>query len=746
MQARSGWGCAAMVLMQGVAMAGQLPLERLTASPALSGPQAREVHVSPDGERVGYLRSADDDRYRQDLWVFERSTGQARRLIDARSLGVEPPLSAAEAARRERERMAGTQGIVHYQWSPDGRQVLFTLGDALCLATLHGAEPPTLNVLARGDDLIDPRLSPQGHFVAYVRGQNLHVLELATGRTRQLTTDGGGTVHNAEAEFVAQEEMDQTRGHWWAPDESLIAFTRYDEAPVPVQRRFEVHADRTEVVAQRYPVTGGPNVALSLGLVAPGGGAVRWVDLGPNPDIYLPRVDWLPDSRSLSYQRQSRDQKTLTLQRVDVSTLGQTRLRTDTARTWVDLHSDLRFLRRQDAFIWAADRDGRKHLELVGLDGHTRHALTAGDWQVDELLAVDEDAGVLYVAGDQGLALERHVWRLKLDGSNADRPERLTEPGGWHLASFPEGQGTLQLWVDQHHDPATPPRTRVRDMQGRHLAWIEENRLDDTHPYAPYRDHHVLPEFGTLPAEDGTSLSYSVLKPPGFDPARRYPVLLNVYGGPFEQLVSRRWGSLFLQAMAQRGFIVFTLDNRGSARRGRAFSDVIYGRLGEVEVRDQLAGLRWLKQQPGVDGERVGLFGWSYGGYMTLMLLAKAPPSSFAAGVAVAPVARQDLYDTHYTERYLGTPQANPEGYRASSVFSVLPGLNTPLLLVHGMADDNVLFTNSTELMAAMQAQGKPFRLMTYPGGKHGLAGRAMTDHVNRLIADYFDEVVKGRR
>jgi len=721
----------------------QLPLERLTESPDLSGPAVRDVQVSPDGERVAYLRGADDDRLRQDLWVFERATGTTRRLIDSHALGADHVLSREEEARRERMRTAGSKGIGHFQWSPDGLHLLFGVGDDLLLATLASAGEPTVRVIAHGGGMLDPHLSPKGRYVAFVRDQNLHVVEIATGRQRALTRDGRGTVHNAEAEFVAQEEMGQSRGFWWSPDESMIAFKRFDEAAVPIQRRFDIQADATDVVEQHYPVTGGPNVAVRLGIVPVERGRTRWLDLGPSRDPYIPRVDWLTDGKSLSYQRISRDQKTLELFQVEVRGLRQRLLLTDTSRTWIDLHDDLRFLHRQAAFIWASDRDGRKHLDLKAPDGTTLHAITAGDWQVDQLLAVDEDAGLVYVAGDTGTAFERHVWRVRLDGSDADRPTRLSERGGWHLADFPHGDAPPRLWVDRYSDPGTPPRVSVCDLDGHRLAWIEENRLDETHPYHRYLDHHVVPEFGTLPADDGTLLNYSILRPPGFDPSRRYPVYLYVYGGPGVQLVARRWERLFLQAIAQRGYLVFTLDNRGTDRRGRAFSDAIYHRLGDIEVRDQLAGLAWLTRQPGVDRERVGVMGWSYGGYMTLMLLAKAPPGTFAAGISVAPVTRYDLYDTFYTERYLGTPQENPDGYRDSSVFSVLSGLDAPLLLVHGMADDNVLFTNSTALMAAMQAAGKPFRLMTYPGGKHGLSTRAMTDHVQRLMADYFDEMVR---
>ena len=598
----------------------QLPLERLTDSPDLSGPVVRDLQVSPDGSRVAYLRGGDDDRLRQDLWVFERSTGTTRRLIDARPLGADHVLSRDEEARRERARTAGSKGIGQFQWSPDGQRLLFDVGDDLYLATLTSAPEPALQVIAHGGGILDPRLSPKGRYVAFLRDQNLQVLEIATGQLRALTRDGRGTVHNGESEFVAQEEMGQPRGYWWSPDESMIAFKRFDEAPVPIQRRFDIQADATDVVEQHYPLTGGPNVAVRLGVIGVESGRVRWIDLG-TPDPYIPRVDWLPDSGSLSYQRIDRDQKTLALFCVALRGLRQTLLLTERSSTWIDLHDDLRFLQGQAAFIWASDRDGRKHLDLKALDGTTLHALTAGDWQVDQVLAVDEPAGLVYVAGDTGTSLERHVWRVKLDGSDAGRPTLLSERGGTHFADFPRGAAAPQLWVDRYSDPVTPPRVSVRDLEGGHLAWIEQNALDAQHPYFAYLDHHVATEFGTVPADDGTLLNYSLLRPPGFDPARRYPVFVYVYGGPGAQMVVRRWERLFFQAIAQRGYLVFTVDNRGSDRRGRHFSDAIHGRLGDVEVRDQLAGVAWLSKQPGVDPGRVGVMGWSYGGYMTLMLL-----------------------------------------------------------------------------------------------------------------------------
>ncbi|HEY0178469.1 MAG TPA: alpha/beta fold hydrolase, partial [Dokdonella sp.] len=298
-------------------------------------------------------------------------------------------------------------------------------------------------------------------------------------------------------------------------------------------------------------------------------------------------------------------------------------------------------------------------------------------------------------------------------------------------------------YIDTYSTPSTPPQVSLRRTDGGLIAWVERNELTPGHPLWPYRDSFVAPEFGSLPSEDGQALYYRLHKPLGFDPARRYPVFVTYYGGPGRQYVNRAWDNLFEQYMAQHGYVVFALDNRGTPRRGRRFSDAIFKQLGKAEVADQLAGVAWLKSQPWVDPARIGAFGWSYGGYMTLMLLAKGG-DAFAAGVAVAPVTDWSLYDTHYTERYLDTPQRNAEGYAQSGVLHWLGGLRADtLLLVHGMADDNVLFANSTKLMAELQQRGTQFRLMTYPGGKHGLSAPAMRKHVYTLIKDYFDEKLK---
>jgi dipeptidyl-peptidase-4 len=721
--------------------ASELTIERIFDGASLSGPTPVKLKTSPDGTRVTFLRAKQNDQNTFDLWEYNVASHATRMLVDSKV--VEPKaaeLSDAEKARRERARIAGRHGIVDYGWSPDGKKLLFPLGGKLYLYDLSVHGNKALRLLETGGEAIDPKISPLGRYVTYVREQNLWVLDLRDGKPHQLTRDGGGVVHNGEAEFVAQEEMDRFTGYWWAPDDSAIAFERYDETAVPIAKRSEVYADRTETIEQRYPAAGKNNVVVKLGLVSPQGGDVRFVDLGPNPDIYLTRVDWLPDGKRLSYQLMSRSQQRLDLQLVDAATLAQRTLLTEESKTWINLNDDLHFLKSQDAFIWASERSGWKHLYLYGVDGKLRHALSAGDWNIDSLLGVDEKLGLVYVDSNRDFVPDRQVYALDLDGTTADKPRRISAGDGQHRAEFTK---SAEYYIDTFADPSTPPQTSLRKAaDGSLVAWIEQNKLDEKHPYWPYRDAHIVPEFGTLKADDGQDLYYRLYKPRDFDPHKRYPVFNTYYGGPHGQVAARGWVDYFCEYMAQHGYVVFTLDNRGMARRSRAFTDAIYRQLGKVEVEDQVAGLHWLKSQTFVDPARIGVFGWSYGGYMTTMLLAKAS-NEIAAGVAVAPVTDWTLYDTFYTERYLDTPQHNAEGYRLSGTLHWLEGLKSPLLLVHGMADDNVLFANSTALMAALQERGTPFELMTYPGGKHGLSTPAMKKHAYHLIAHYFDAKVK---
>lgn len=727
---------------------GKLTLEAITGDAPLSGPTLLKPQIAPDGSRVTFLRGKDTDRNRLDLWAFDVATGQSALLVDSSDvLPGEEVLSDEEKARRERQRTASLSGIVDYQWSPDGKALLFPLGGELYLYDLGKSGKAAVRKLTTGEGFAtDPKVSPKGGFVSFVRARNLWTIDLATGKEVQLTSDGSDTIGNGVAEFVADEEMDRHTGYWWAPDDSAIAFARIDESKVPVQKRYEVYPDRTEVVEQRYPAAGETNVAIKLATIAPKPGAApQWIDLGKNPDIYLTRVDWRGPTH-LTFQRQSRDQRTLELIEVELASGQQRTLITETAKTWVPLHNNLSFL-KDGRFVWSSERSGFEHLYVASKDGKTLTQLTRGDWPVDKVLAVDEAKGLVYFsagrdAADRAAARESWIHVVPLAGGKI---RTLSTEPGMHSASFAKN---ASVYVDSWSNARTPPQIALHRADGSLVAnLIDNDPAKPAHPYAQYLASHRPVEFGTLTAADGkTPLHYGLIKPADFDPAKKYPVMIYVYGGPAAQTATDSWPGrgdhFFNQYMAQQGYVVFTVDNRGTPRRGAAFGGALYGKQGTVEVDDQRKGVEWLRAQPWVDGARIGVYGWSNGGYMSLMLLGKAA-DDYACGVAGAPVTDWALYDTHYTERYMDLPAANVDGYREASVFTHVAGIKpNALLLIHGMADDNVLFSNSTKLMSTLQKRATPFELMTYPGAKHGLRGADLL-HRYRLTEAFFARCLK---
>lgn len=730
-----------------------LSLEAIAGEVPLSGPALMQPRIAPDGSRVSFLRGGDRDGFRLDLWEYDIASGRTRVLVAADAVLPDgEQLSDEEKARRERQRISAYSGIVSYQWAPDSRRLLFPLGGELYLYELGGKPDRALRKLTSGEGFAtDPKVSPKGNWVSFVRARNLWVVELASGRELQLTFDGSEVIGNGVAEFVADEEMGRHTGYWWAPDDSAIAYARIDESPVPVQKRYEVYADRTEVVEQRYPAAGDPNVGIQLLVVRPdafldratdaqpraAAPAPQRIDLGEETDIYLARVNWR-DAGHLSFQRQNRNQRLLELIEVDLADNSQRTLVTETSETWVPLHDGLRFL-KDGGFTWISERSGFKHLYRMDADGNAT-ALTAGDWVVDGLLGVDQDAGMAYFSGSRDSPLEAHAYAVPLDGGEI---RRLTSEPGLHAVVF---SGNAKVFVDTWSSPTSLPQTVLHQADGERLTVLRDNDPSDPgHPYAPYLAAQRPIEYGELEAADGSTLHYSLIKPADFDPARQYPAVVHVYGGPASQTVTRNWPArgdgLYLQYLAQHGYVVFSIDNRGTPRRGARFGAALYGHQGSVEVEDQVLGARWLAARPWVDGSRIGVFGWSNGGYMTLMLLSKAS-DVYACGVAGAPVTDWALYDSHYTERYMNLPADNPEGYADSRVLAHLDGLSSPLLLIHGMADDNVLFSNSTALMSALQKRGQPFDLMTYPGAKHGLQ-RSDQLHRLRITTAFFNRCLQ---
>ena len=729
------------------ASAAELTIDRLFDAPPLAGPTIVGLKISPDGSRVTYLKGKADDKDRLDLWEYNIHDGQARVLVDSNALAPkQEKLSDEEIGRRERQRTAALSGILEYTFAPAGDAVLFPLNGKLYFCQLATKkQKAAVEFIDTHGFATDATVSPAGGTVAYVRDQNLYVYDIAGKTEKALTGDGGGAIKNGMAEFVAQEEMDRSTGYWWAPDGRHIAFARVDESPIKVTERFEIAADNVTTFAQRYPTTGGPNVLVKLGVVDIKSGAVTWMDLGADADIYLARVNWLPDGKTLAVQRESRNQRKLDLLFADIDS-GKTRtILTETSNTWIDLNDELTFLKNSHQFIWASARDGYTHLYLYDINGHLIRQLTAGNWVVDDfrkraVMGVDEKTRTVYFSATEKSPTERHLYSTSLDTTDAHRVHRITQEAGVHGISM---SPDARFYIDNFTSSAQPPQVSLRAADGTLKSWLLENRLGVEHPDAPYLADNAIAEVGTLTAADGQTLYYQLFKPLHFDPAKRYPAIVDVYGGPGIQRVINSWhGSSFTQILTRAGYVVFTLDNRGSAHRGTAFQNPIHDRMGTVEVADQVQGARWLGSQSFVDPTRIGVWGWSYGGYMTLNLMFKAP-DVFRAGVAGAPVTDFALYDTHYTERYLDRPQDNAAGYEASSVLPYAKDLKGPLLVMHGMADDNVLFLNSTKLFRRLQDLNKPFDVMVYPGAKHGLMRQNDGRHGYKMIKRFFDENLK---
>jgi dipeptidyl-peptidase-4 len=715
-----------------------LVLERLFADPALSGPTPKSLSYSPDGSRITYLKGKASDANRLDLWQYQIKSGQHSLLVDSDSLfsGVET-LSDEEKARRERLRLFAS-GIVSYSWSEDGKALLFPLNGDVYYYELGSKKSRKLTNTPEFET--DAQISPKGRFVSFVREQNIYVLDLQTGQEQQLTKDGQGPIKNGMAEFVAQEEMGRMTGYWWAPDDSKIAFTQFDESGVAEVLRNEIYASEIKLYNQRYPYAGAANVKIRLGVVSVAGGAANWVDLGQEQEIYLPRVQWTQDPNLLSYQWQSRDQQKLELRLADLRSGQQRTLLTETSNTWVNLHDDLHFLTNKNELIWASERDGFKHLYLFDLKGQLKQQLTKGDWVVNKLESVNEKTGELYFSGRKDSVLESHLYRLPLKGGE---PQRLTSAVASHaVVVAKDGSGFL----DSYSSVNALPKVQLNDRNGKVLTVLEANELDANHPLTPYWDGLIKPTFGTLTAKDGQTLHYRMFEPKDKQAGKKYPVIVSVYGGPGAQRVTNSWSGrdLYFHYMAQRGYIIFQLDNRGSENRGKKFEDPIYRKLGVVEVEDQITGVEFLRSLAAVDPARIGVYGHSYGGYMAIMSMFKAG-DYFAAGVSGAPVTDWSLYDTHYTERYLGHPASNAEGYSQSAVFPYAAGLKGNLLIYHGMADDNVLFSNSTKLFSELQQQGKMFEMMTYPGSKHAMFGQQVQTHLHKTITSFFDRTLAGQ-
>ena len=556
--------------------------------------------------------------------------------------------------------------------------------------------------------------------MSFVRDRQLWVGEFGS-EPAPITPKEDDTIRWGEAEFVAQEEMSRLTGYWWNGNDTRIAVQRTDESPVGIVTRAAIGATGTKVFDQRYPVAGSDNAIVELYVMDPDGGNKVKVDLGEDTDIYVARVNWGPDDY-LYVQRQNREQTVLDMLKVDPATGASEVWFTEKAAReeyWINLSDNYRFL-KDGTLLWWSERDGFGH--FYRYDGDAWSQLTSGESPTTELVGVNQDEGEFYFQATKDV-LTQQIYRASLGGSGD--PVQLTDDDFTNDAVM-DGKGRLLLVSRSKTDQ--PPQSYLAAASGERITWVEENALDEDHPYTPFLLSHVPPEYGTIPAEDGTELHYMMLKP-DMEPGKKYPVFYYHYSGPGPQIVDKGWGGALAQAVVDRGYIWFALDNRGSANRGVDFEQPLYRAMGGVEVHDQKTGAEFLKTLDYVDPDKIALYGWSYGGYMTLKQL-QADPGLYAAGISGAPVTKWELYDTHYTERFMGDPREVPEAYDKASAIPDATKITDPLLLVHGMADDNVVFENSSELISVLQEGNVPFEMMLYPGYTHRVAGENISPHL----------------
>ena len=677
--------------------------------PGMTAPGA--IAYSPDGSYVTYLYSERGELAR-DLWRLHLKSGRREKWLTPPDDGVsEANVSLEEALRRERQRIQ-TTGITDYAWAEDANVVVLPIRD-----TVYAWRDGTLTKLV--DDATDPRLSNDGRRLFFIRDGEVWYLD--EQGTRPLTSGSEPGVTNGLAEFIAQEELGRHHGFWPSPDGTLVAFERADERRIPVYPIVHQATDKPEVEEHRYPFPGAANVLVKLGVVSMTG-AVAWLDLGPDGDLYLARVDWHPDGR-LFVQLLSRDQKRLELKSFEPVQWSPRTLLVEESTAWVNLHDDLRFVKETGEFTWSSERSGYRHLSLHRPDGSLVRELTRGEWPVDGVRGIDGKRREMYFAAWIDTPVERHLYRVSLDGGD---PVRITTEPGMHDAVVARDGSSF---VDLFDSRTQPPSCVLRKPDGTPIWALNDPPSIELDLPAP-----ELHEFTTA---DGATLHAAVYRPATKAGAG---LIVDVYGGPHFQAVTDSWGltvNLRAQLLAAHGFVVMQVDNRGSARRGVAFESAIAHKLGDIEIRDQLDAVRWLRGQGLADPTRVGIYGWSYGGYMAAMAMVKAP-DVFTVGVAGAPVTSWDGYDTGYTERYMGTPESNPDGYRASSVMTYVERLRGKLMLVHGLLDENVHFRHSARLMQALIDAQKAFDVMLYPNERH--LPRSLEDRIamETRILEYF--------
>jgi dipeptidyl-peptidase-4 len=706
-----------------------LSVERIYSEPSLSGHLSAGIAWAPGAKQLTFFKSVAAQPGKgthKELWQMDTASGESRLLVSAEKLESVLP---AEVGNEKQATGLGRHAPAQYQWAPDGGALLFQGANSLAWFDLKTQSARTL--VSGQESLVDPKISPDGKYVSFVRNHNLWLVRVATGKEQAFTRGGTEEIRKAELDWVYPEELEIATGYWWAPDSSAIAYLEMDERNVTEYPLLDFASFTGAADEERYPVAGGKNPVVRVFVGKVNGREPRAMDIGTDTDIYIPRVNWLLDSKQVAVQRLNRAQTVIDLLIAD-ATSGKSRVAlSEKDLYWINVSDDLTFLKDGKRFLWSSERSGYRHIYLYDLDGKQLAQLTKGDWEVFGIRGVDEAKGFVYFTAAEKSPLERHLYRVGLDGSGF---ARVTKEDGTHGVNLaPDGSA----FVDTYSHTMGPPRQDLMRVDGSRVSVINENKV------ATLADLHLSPvEFLSVRSHDGIQLNAMMIKPPDFDPAKKYPVLVYTYGGPHVQVVVNAWGgSTFLwhQLMARKGFIIFALDNRGSYGRGHLFEEPIHFRFGAQEMSDQRDGAAYLKSLPYVDGNRMGIWGWSYGGHMTLHAVFE-DPQDFKVGFAGGPVTDWHYYDSIYTERYLGLLPQNEESYEESSPIKNAANLKGKLLIAHGTGDDNVHYANTLSLINEMVEAGKYVEVMAFPGRGHGAndpeARRVLMNRVMQFFLD----------
>ncbi|MDH4069771.1 MAG: S9 family peptidase [Ignavibacteria bacterium] len=658
----------------------------------------------------------------KDIMLYDIAAGTQRRVFDGSLLNGD------------------STGFVmsEYSWAPDHRSILLTgshvarrrkTGGNFALFDTTTQELSLMTTSDEPQSII--KFSPDGRRIGFVRSNNLFMIDVNTGAETQLTRDGSDTVINGMFDWVYEEEFSIIDAWEWSPDSRFIAFWRFDQSGVPTYPivRYPDGDVHPTLEVTRYPKAGDPVSVVRIGVIDTEELFTTWIDIGEEVDQYIPRIHWTNSPGILAVQRLNRSQDTLQLMLADVSDGSSRVVLTETDPAWIDAEDGMiEFLKESDRFIWSSFRDGYNHLYLYTLDGELERQLTSGPWEVTEYHGTDERRGVVYFTSTRQSPVERHLYRIGLDGR---RMKRLTDEPGWHSSSFAPG---MLAFLDTYSRIDEPLSVTLRSNEGEEVAVLVENTMDQ---FTGRRfGRHT---FVKIPAGDGELLNGWMLTPPDFDQSRRYPVLLYVYGGPGSQIIRNQWGGsrfLWYQLLAEKGYIIAAIDNRGTGGRGKTFMQQTFRQMGLKELDDCVETARYLKSLSYVDSTRLGIWGWSWGGYLTTLAMTRAP-GTFRAGMAVGPVTDWSLYDAVYTERYMGTPENNRDGYRETSAIRHAGLMTGNLLVVHGLADDNVHWQNSVLLVEALVRANRQVTVMFYPERRHSLTGNNGILHVYTLLTDY---------